>query len=122
MIAWSALAAGSIAGGFSRYFMAGAIYKALGTGFPYGTFLVNIAGCFLIGFFDCLATERFALTPAARILLMTGFCGAFTTFSTFILETSKLMNDGDFNRAALNVFASVIVGLVVLRLGTLAGR
>lgn len=122
MIAWSALTAGSVAGGFARYFMSGAIYKALGTGFPYGTFLVNVAGCFLIGLFDCLATERFVLSPAARILLMTGFCGAFTTFSTFILETSNQMKGGDFLRASANVVASVIVGLILFRLGTLAGR
>src|ERR1700693_2480640 len=102
MLAWSNLAAGSLAGGFARYFMAGAVHRALGTSFPYGTFLVNISGCFLIGLFDCLATERFALNPTARLLLMTGFCGAFTTFSTLILETSNLMKDGDFSRATLN--------------------
>lgn len=122
VLTWSSLAAGSLAGGFSRYFMAGAVYRALGAGFPYGTFLVNILGCFLIGLFDCLATERFVLTPTARILLMTGFCGAFTTFSTLILETSNLMKGGDFMRALLNAVGSLIVGLIVFRLGTMAGR
>ena len=122
MTAWFALAAGSLFGGFARYFMAGAVYRALGTSFPYGTFLVNITGCFLIGLFDCLATERFVLDPTARLLLMTGFCGAFTTFSTLILETSNLMKSGDFARAALNAVGSVIVGLIVFRLGALAGR
>jgi CrcB protein len=122
MTAWGSLAAGSLAGGFARYFMSGAVYRAMGTSFPYGTFLVNIMGCFLIGLFDCLATERFALSPAARLLLMTGFCGAFTTFSTLILETSNLMKGGDFMRASVNVVASVIAGLILFRLGTLAGR
>lgn len=121
-LTWSSLAAGSLAGGFARYFMAGAVYRALGADFPYGTFLVNISGCFLIGLFDCLATERFVLTPTARILLMTGFCGAFTTFSTLILETSNLMKGGDFTRALLNAVGSLIVGLIVFRLGTMAGR
>lgn len=122
MMTWGALAAGSLGGGFSRYVLSGAIYGALGTSFPYGTFVVNMIGCFLIGVFDVLATERFALTPAARVLLMTGFCGGFTTFSTYILETSNLMRDGDFARALLNAVGGLIVGLIVLRLGTLAGR
>ena len=116
------MAAGSLAGGFARYFMAGAVYRALGAAFPYGTFLVNVAGCFLIGLFDCLAGERFALNPVARLLLMTGFCGAFTTFSTLILETSNLMKGGDFVRALLNALGSLAVGMIVFRLGTLAGR
>jgi CrcB protein len=122
MLSWSSLAAGSLAGGFARYLMAGAVQSALGPSFPYGTFLVNITGCFLIGIFDCLAAERFVLDPTARLLLMTGFCGAFTTFSTLILETSNLMKGGDFARASLNAVGSLIVGLIVFRLGTLAGR
>ena len=119
---WTSLAAGSLAGGFARHLMAGAVYRAMGTSFPYGTFLVNIAGCFLIGLFDCLAGERFALGPAARLLLMTGFCGAFTTFSTLILETSNLMKGGEFARALLNVLGSALIGMIVFRLGTLLGR
>lgn len=122
ILTWSSLAAGSLAGGFARYFMAGAVYRALGTAFPHGTFLVNVLGCFLIGLFDCLAAERFALPPAARVLLMTGFCGAFTTFSTLILETSNLMKDGDFVRALLNAVGSLVAGMIVFRLGTSVGR
>lgn len=122
MATWLSLAAGSLAGGLARYFMAGGVYRALGTAFPYGTFLVNMSGCFLIGLFDCLAAERFALSPAARLLLMTGFCGAFTTFSTLILETSNLMRGGDFLRALINVAGSLLGGLILLRLGTLVGR
>lgn len=122
MTAWASLAAGSLAGGFARYAMAGAVYGALGVSFPYGTFAVNMLGCFLIGLFDCLASERFVLDPTARLLLMTGFCGAFTTFSTLILETSNLMKTGDFARAGANVFGSVVAGMILLRAGVLAGR
>lgn len=120
--AWSSLAAGSLLGGFARYFLSGAVYRAFGAGFPYGTFAVNMLGCFLIGAFDCLATERFALSPAARLLLMTGFCGALTTFSTLMMETTNLMETGDLARAAANVLVSVFAGLILFRLGTLAGR
>lgn len=116
------LAAGSIAGGFARYWAAGAVYRWLGTSFPYGTFAVNMLGCFLIGLFDALAGERFVLGPTSRLLLMTGFCGAFTTFSTLALETSNLMKGGDFARALLNAAGSVVLGLILLRLGALAGR
>jgi CrcB protein len=116
------LAAGSLAGGFARYWFGGYIYRVFGTSFPYGTFAVNMTGCFLIGVFDALANERFALDPAARLLLMTGFCGAFTTFSTLILETANLMKGGDFARALLNAVGSLVVGMIVFRLGALTGR
>lgn len=122
MTAWLGLAAGSLAGGFARYFLAGAAYRAMGVSFPYGTFLVNMLGCFLIGAFDCLATERLALSPAARILLMTGFCGAFTTFSTLILDASNLLKGGEVVRASVYLLASVLVGLALFRLGETAGR
>ena len=122
ILTWSSLAAGSLAGGFARYLTAVAVHRSLGTAFPYGTFLVNMAGCFLIGVFDCLALERFMLGPTARLLLMTGFCGAFTTFSPLILDTSYLMKGGDFGRALLNAVGSLVAGLILFRLGTLAGR
>ncbi|PIR18951.1 MAG: fluoride efflux transporter CrcB [Elusimicrobia bacterium CG11_big_fil_rev_8_21_14_0_20_64_6] len=116
------LAAGSLAGGFARYWLSGAVYRGLGTGFPYGTLAVNMLGCFLIGLFDALALERFILSPSTRLLLMTGFCGAFTTLSTLALETSNLMKGGEFGRALLNAAGSVLLGLILLRLGSLAGR
>lgn len=116
------LAAGSLAGGFARYWLAGAVYRGLGTSFPHGTFAVNMLGCFLLGLFDALAMSRFVLGPSARLLLMTGFCGAFTTFSTLILETANLMKEGDFVRALLNTLGSLLFGLILLRLGALAGR
>ncbi|OGS39164.1 MAG: hypothetical protein A2506_11815 [Elusimicrobia bacterium RIFOXYD12_FULL_66_9] len=122
LTAAASLAAGSLAGGFARYLTAVAVYRALGSAFPYGTFLVNMLGCFFIGLFDFLAVERYMLGPTARLLLMTGFCGAFTTFSTLILDTSYLMKSGDFLRALINVLASVILGLLLFRLGSLAGR
>ena len=114
---WIYLAAGGVAGTFARYLLAGVVYSALGTGFPYGTLVVNLTGCFLIGFLAVLAEEKFLLGPSARLLLMVGFCGAFTTFSTFMLETANLIRDGESGRAFLNVLASVVVGFLVFRLG-----
>jgi CrcB protein len=108
---------GSIAGGFARYFVAGEIYKRTGTGFPWGTLIVNVTGCLLIGLFNSLAEEKFILSPEQRILMMTGFCGAYTTFSTFILETSGLLRDGEFFLGTANVAVSVLAGYAFFRLG-----
>ncbi|MBI3252460.1 MAG: fluoride efflux transporter CrcB [Candidatus Omnitrophica bacterium] len=116
------LGIGSLAGGLARYFLAGTVHKSFGTGFPYGTLAVNLLGCFAIGFLGAVAEERFFLGPEGKILLMTGFCGAFTTFSTFMFETGNLMKDGEFSRAFLNVAASLVAGFAVYRLGILLGQ
>lgn len=117
-----ALAIGSLAGGFARYYLAGAVYRIFGTTFPYGTLAVNLTGCFLIGLFSVLAEEKFLIGPNGRLLLMVGFCGAFTTFSTFIFETSNLMKDGETLQTLLNITLSVIAGFLVFRMGILLGE
>ena len=114
-----ALALGSLAGGFARYFLGGFVYRVTGTTFPYGTLAVNLIGCFLIGFFSSLSEEKLLLGPNARMLLMVGFCGAFTTFSTFMLETANLMKGGEFFHAFLNVAVSIILGFLMFRFGML---
>jgi CrcB protein len=119
---WILLGGGSLAGGFSRYLMSGVISDKWGARFPHGTLAVNLSGCFLIGLLNALAEEKFLLGPEARLFLMTGFCGAFTTFSTLILETSNLMKDGEMGRALLNVTVSVVAGFLLFRLGTLFGE
>ena len=115
------LGIGSLVGGFARYFLAGLVYRIFGTTFPYGTLVVNLVGCFIIGFLSAIAEEKFFLGPNGRLLLMTGFCGAFTTFSTFMLETGNLIKDGEMSRAFLNVAVSLIIGFIVFRLGILIG-
>lgn len=119
---WIYLTLGGVAGTIARYILAGVVYQRLGTDFPYGTLIVNLIGCFLIGFFDSIFQERFLLSPLLRILLMAGFCGAFTTFSTFMLETANLIRDGESLRAFLNIMASVGVGFIVFRLGVFVGE
>ena len=114
---WLNLMVGGIAGTVSRYLLAGFIYEVLGTSFPYGTLVVNLVGCLVIGFLASLSEEKFLLSPEARLLLMVGFCGAFTTFSTFMLETCNLMKVGENLRAFLNVAASVVFGFLAFRLG-----
>ena len=112
---------GGTIGTVSRYGFSGAIHRVLGTDFPYGTMAVNVVGCFLIGFLATIAEKKFMLSPNARMLLMIGFCGAFTTFSTFMLETSNLIDNGESLRAFINLSMSVVVGFLVFRAGILLG-
>jgi len=119
---WLYLIGGGILGTLARYVLAGVVYQKIGTDFPYGTLIVNLVGCFLVGFFDSIFQAKFLFNPILRIFLMVGFCGAFTTFSTFMLETSNLIRDGETLRAFLNVMLSVIVGFIVFRLGVLLGE
>ena len=110
---------GGTIGTLARYFLSGFTYQVFGSNFPYGTLVVNLIGCFIVGFLASIAEEKFALNTNLKILLMVGFCGAFTTFSTFILETSNLIKDGETLKALINVLISVIAGFIVFRLGVL---
>lgn len=121
MNTWMNLALGGIAGTFARYALAAAINRSMGAGFPYGTLAVNLSGCLLIGLFDGMAEMRFLIGPAGRLLLMTGFCGAYTTFSTLMLETSNLIRGGETARAFLNFMGSGAAGFVLFRLGVYLG-
>ncbi len=116
------LGIGTLAGGFARYFLSGAVHKSFGATFPYGTLIVNLLGCFMVGFLNAIAEEKFFLGPNGRMLLMTGFCGAFTTFATFMLETGNLVKNGEFFRAFLNIVLSLIAGFIVYRLGIFLGK
>ncbi len=118
---WAILALGGFTGTAARYLLATAVYRATGAGFPYGTMVVNLSGCLLIGVLNSLAEMKFVLGPDARLLLMTGFCGAYTTFSTLILETSNLLRDGEVARALVNFLGSGLLGLLLFRLGAYLG-
>jgi len=122
MIKFVNLVIGGAAGTVARYLLGGAVYKLMGTGFPYGTLIVNISGCFILGILASLSEKKFMLGPDARMLLMIGFCGAFTTFSTLIFETDSLVRNGQMIRAFGNIFASVILGFILFRAGTFIGE
>ena len=109
-------------GGLSRYYLSGWVYALLGRSFPYGTFVVNIVGAYLIGLVMELGLRSTALSEAWRLGLTVGFLGGLTTFSTFSYETFKLLEDGQFLLAAVNVLASVFICLLCTWLGIVTIR
>jgi CrcB protein len=117
-----AVAAGSAAGGVARYLLSGAVHHRISTTFPLGTLLVNVLGCLALGFIMQIALDAGELSPSTRALLTTGFCGGFTTFSTFSWETIALIEEGSLRRAALNAGGSVLLGLGAIWLGTITGK
>jgi len=117
---WIAL--GGALGAVARYWVGAVIGQRLGTRFPYGTFFINVSGCFIIGVLITVLDERTSLPPAWRFLLPVGFVGAYTTFSTFELETFQKVAQGHPAIALLNVAASVVIGYIAVYLGVLSGR
>jgi CrcB protein len=117
-----AVAIGSGAGGVARYLLAGSISARAGTAFPVGTFVVNIAGCLAIGFLMRLMLDGGQFSPTVRALLTTGFCGGFTTFSTFSWEAIAAIEEGEMRRAAWYVVSSVVLGLIAVWVGSAAAH
>jgi CrcB protein len=114
---------GSFVGGNARFILSRWVGGVIDGRFPLGTFLVNVSGSFLLGLIGALLAQRaIPNADAVRLALGVGFCGGFTTFSTFELETNALLEDGVWLTAILNVVLSLFAGLVALRLGLLAGR
>lgn len=112
-----AVGIGSFIGGIARYLTQLYFYQKLPSTFPFGTFIVNITGCFIIGMIYAASAKGNLLSPQWRIFLATGFCGGFTTFSTFAYENVSLLNSGAFFYSALYTGLSVVLGLFAAFLG-----
>jgi CrcB protein len=104
-------------GALSRYWLTGLVHKLMGSSFPWGTLAANIAGCFFFGVIFALAEERFMLRDQTRIILLAGFMGSFTTFSSLIFECSQLLRDAQWVLAGLNYLGQTVLGLMALWLG-----
>ncbi len=117
------VAAGGALGALARFVLARWVGVLLDTRFPLGTFVVNVSGSFLLGVIGALVAERVvANADTVRLALGVGFLGAFTTFSTFELETHALVEDGSWLMAFANVFLSVLSGFIAVRAGIVAGK
>ncbi|MFQ5628762.1 MAG: fluoride efflux transporter CrcB [bacterium] len=119
MIKLFLIGAGGFFGAVFRYLLSGAVHQIIPAraGFPYGTVVVNIFGCLLIGLFSGLTETRQLFTPEARLVIFIGLLGGFTTFSTFGYESFSMMRDGELAAFLVNVFFHLFFGLAAVWLG-----
>lgn len=116
------LALAGAAGTLARYGLAGAVQRLAGPDFPWGTLAVNVAGCFLAGLFWAWSQDRVSVSGETRVIVLMGFMGAFTTFSTFAVETSAMVRDSQWLKACGNMALHNGIGMVALFLGLATGR
>jgi CrcB protein len=116
------IAIGGAIGSIARFLVGSYIGQRMGERFPYGTFVINLSGSFLIGLIMTLLTEKTQLSPNWRYFVPIGFIGAYTTFSTFEFETLRALQDGQVAAGTLNVVLSVTIGFVMVWAGVVAGR
>lgn len=113
---------GGFVGAIARFALGSYIGNRMGSRFPYGTFVINISGSFLIGLILTVLTRVSGASPNWRYLIPIGFIGAYTTFSTFEYETFQTLQDGQLFATFLNVGLSLIVGFIAVWAGVVAGR
>ena len=122
MINYIIVFAGGGTGAAVRFALGTLIGQRWGRSFPLGTFVINVSGSFVIGLLMTLMADRFTENPAWRLLLVVGFLGGYTTFSSFEYETGKLVTDGEYVYATLNAVLSVIAGFAALKTGDVLAK
>ncbi len=122
MMTYLWVAIGGALGSVSRFWCSGFVAQTVGGAFPWGTMLVNVVGSFVIGFFATLTGPdgRFLVAPDTRTFVMIGFCGGYTTFSSFSLQTLALAQDGQWLQVGGNILLSVALCLLAVWLGHIA--
>jgi len=116
------IAIGGAAGAVARYVVDTTVSQRIGGAFPWGTFVVNVSGSVALGFLFAITVERGILPASLRLPVLVGFIGAYTTFSTLMLESWRLAEDGALELAAANIVGSSIVGLAAMFTGLALGR
>lgn len=116
------IAMGGAAGAVARFVVANGLYSWLGRGFPHGTLFVNVSGSFLMGLLTELLIQRVLFAAEYRAAILVGFLGAYTTFSTFAIETLYLFEEGSVAKAFLNIFLSTVLCLAAVWIGLVIGR
>jgi CrcB protein len=116
------LSLGAVLGANARYWLGQWAADRFGTDFPYGTLIINVTGSLALGVFLTVATQRALIDPRYRLLIAVGFCGSYTTFSTYAWESINLMLSGSWAAGLVNLLGSTVLGLVGVGLGILIGR
>jgi fluoride exporter len=122
IVAYLWIALGAVVGASARYFLSGFIARNFSASFPYGTLVINVTGSLLLGFFLILASERVLLDPRWRFLIAIGFCGSYTTFSSYAFESFAYMEQGQWLLMAANILASNVLCLAAVLAGAALAR
>jgi fluoride exporter len=117
-----AIALGAIPGALCRYYLTRWCIQWFGAGFPFGTFIINLSGALVMGFFATLTMEKAIASPDLRALVAIGFLGAYTTFSTYALDTANLLHSGQWAKSLIYWGGSAVLGVVCLELGSAMAR
>jgi len=121
-VAYLWIALGAIVGASARYFLSGYAAKIFLSAFPYGTLIVNITGSLVLGFFLIWTGERVLVDPRWRLLIAIGFCGSYTTFSSYAFESFALLEQGQWLALTVNVIASNTLCLAAVIAGAALAR
>jgi CrcB protein len=116
------IAVGAVVGACARYFLSSFVARHFSTVFPYGTVLINLTGSFLLGFFLIYSTERVLLDPRWRLMVAVGFCGSYTTFSSYAFESFALMEQGQWLLVGMNILMSNVLCLAAVLAGAALAR
>ena len=117
-----AIALGAVPGALCRYYLNLLFTRWLGTGFPFGTFFINLTGALVMGFFVTLTLERAITSPDLRLLVAVGFLGSYTTFSTYALDTDMLFSNGNFGYGLFYWAGSAALGVISLEIGIMLAK
>lgn len=117
-----AIALGAIPGALCRYYLTRWCIQWFGAGFPFGTFIINLSGALVMGFFATFTMERAIASTELRALVAIGFLGSYTTFSTYALDTANLLHSGQWAKSLIYWSGSAILGVVCLELGSALAR
>ncbi len=121
LILWLSIGAFGFFGAIARYGVA-RLFGRFSAIFPFGTFVINITGCFFLGWFMTWAQPRLQIPDPIRMGIAVGFVGAYTTFSTYMFESDRMLSEGQVLRSMIYMVGSVAVGLVAVRLGIILGQ
>jgi CrcB protein len=117
-----AISLGAIFGANARYWMSRSALRLLGPVFPYGTLAINVLGSFILGFFMAWTTQRVMADPRWRLFVAVGFCGGFTTFSSYAFESMALIEQGQWTLAATNIVSNNVLSLIAVIAGMALAR